>query len=86
MAYADAMMIWRELENAPPLRMLFAQFVGYKNPNKRWGDGQGGAAPISGEDFVGMQKIMGPLQPMPKELKEAMQWAEGLKKKHPTLQ
>jgi hypothetical protein len=80
MPYSDAMLVWHELEEHPPVRMLFAQFVGYKNPNKKFP-----AKPISGDDFVGLQKVLGGLQPMPKEMKEAMAWAEGMKKKHPRL-
>jgi hypothetical protein len=80
MPYADALLVWRELEEHPPVRMLFARFVGYKNPNRRFK-----AAEATADDFVAIQKVLGPVAPMPAEMKEALRWAEGMKKKHPGL-
>jgi hypothetical protein len=79
MPYRDAMLLWRQFETAPPTRILFAQFVGYKNPHKKF------TGKIEANDFMRMQKIMGPSAPMPAHLKDAIKWAEGMKKKHPGL-
>jgi hypothetical protein len=83
MPYADAMLLWREFEEAPPVRTLFAKFVGYENPHRRWSGKN-----MSGDDFMFLQKAMGaPAQPkMPDHLKDALNWAENMKKKHPALQ
>jgi hypothetical protein len=79
MSYCDAMLQWREFEKAPPVRYQVAQYLGYKNPHRKW---TGKVAP---GDFIEMQKVMGPAAPMPAHLKEAIKWAEGMKNKHPGL-
>lgn len=90
MSYPDAMLLWEgcalSLQEGPPLRITFARFAGYENKNRKYR-----AKPIDAEDFVNMQKVLGAIQPgpamqtMPPEMKEAIQWAESMKKKHPAL-
>lgn len=79
MPYTDALLVWRELEDHPSIRMMFAHFVGYKKPVRFTGK------EASADDFIMAQKIMGAAQPMPPEMKAALQWAEEMKRKHPGL-
>jgi hypothetical protein len=84
--YDDALLVWRELEQGPPVRTLVAQYLGYKPPRRTYRDGgRAAAAAPNADDFMQMQKVMGPSRPLPEHLKEAIKWAESMKKKHPAL-
>jgi hypothetical protein len=78
MPYVDAMLLWREFEEHPPLRFTFSAFVGYKNPNRKF-------TGMNAQQFLDAQKMMGPARPLPAHLKDAINWAEEKKKKHPAL-
>lgn len=75
MAYSDAMLLQRELEEWPPVRMTVAQYLGY---GKKFVE-----KPIGTEDFIGLQMMTGNrgLSKMPVDFKESIRWAEEMKKK-----
>lgn len=82
MPYPDAMLLWDELAEAPPVRLTFARFVGWENKNGRKYKGKA----MDDEDFRNLQMMLGSgPSPMPAHLKEAIGWAEEMKKKHPGL-
>jgi hypothetical protein len=78
MPYADAMLIWREFEDAPPVRMTFAVFVGYKNPNQEFKK-----KPIGNDEFMALQILSRgqKITNMPPAFRESILWAEEQKKK-----
>lgn len=79
MPYSDAMLLWREFEEAPPVRLTFAAYVGYKNKNKK--SKPFVKKPISDDTFVKIQMAMGGAAPMPDAFRESIKWAEEQKKK-----
>lgn len=81
MPYSDAMLLWREFEEAPPVRMTFAAYIGYKNKNKKKRKKPFVKKPINNEEFIGMQMVVGGLAPMPAAFRESIAWAEEEKKK-----
>lgn len=73
------MLLWEELQDAPPVRMLVAAFVGYKRPKKKNTEPlfAGGSAKTS--DFMQVQTL-GSFGKMPPSFKESIEWAEQQKK------
>jgi hypothetical protein len=76
MWYPDAMLLWKELEEAPPVRISVAHYLGYKKkaPFVK--------KPIEDSEFIGIQMAMGvPAGKMPQLFKDSIRWAEEQKKK-----
>lgn len=79
MAWPDAMLLWDELDFAPPVRWTFARFAGYESQRgrRKWDK------PMDAADIVDLQQIMGvPEGIVPPMFSEAVKWAEDMKKKH----
>jgi hypothetical protein len=81
MWYSDAMLLWRELEDSPPVRMTFARFVGYKGKSEFKPSDVSQLQSLRNEMMKDSGKDMLRVAKMPQRFKDSIRYAEEMKRK-----